>query len=111
MTDFRSLALALPEAVEQDHFGSPSFRVGGKIFAQLSADEDVGLVKLARPIQEAFVCSHPEDCWAEEQWGRYGWTRLRWRNLPSETVSDLLNQSWRAVAPRNVRLNHQERLG
>lgn len=31
----RQLALALPEAVEQDHHGRPSFRVGGKIFATL----------------------------------------------------------------------------
>jgi hypothetical protein len=29
----RELALALPEAVEQDHHGRPSFRVAGKIFA------------------------------------------------------------------------------
>ena len=29
----RRLALALPEAVEQDHHGRPSFRVAGKIFA------------------------------------------------------------------------------
>ena len=33
--DARQLALALPEAVEQDHHGRPSFRVGGKIFATL----------------------------------------------------------------------------
>ena len=31
----RKLALALPEAVEQDHHGRPSFRVNGKIFATL----------------------------------------------------------------------------
>jgi len=29
----RTLALALPETVEQDHHGIPSFRVRGKIFA------------------------------------------------------------------------------
>jgi hypothetical protein len=29
----RRLALALPESVEQDHHGRPSFRVAGKIFA------------------------------------------------------------------------------
>ena len=29
----RRLALALPDAVEEDHHGRPSFRVGGKIFA------------------------------------------------------------------------------
>ena len=31
----RTLALSLPEAVELDHHGRPSFRVGGKIFATL----------------------------------------------------------------------------
>jgi hypothetical protein len=31
----RALALSLPEAVELDHHGRPSFRVGGKIFATL----------------------------------------------------------------------------
>jgi hypothetical protein len=30
-----ALALALPETVEQDHHGRPSFRVTGKIFATL----------------------------------------------------------------------------
>ena len=33
--DVRRLALALPETVEQDHHGRPSFRVGGAIFATL----------------------------------------------------------------------------
>jgi hypothetical protein len=31
----RRLALALPEAVEADHHGRPSFRVAGRIFATL----------------------------------------------------------------------------
>jgi hypothetical protein len=33
--DARRLALALPDAVEQDHHGRPSFRIKGKIFATL----------------------------------------------------------------------------
>jgi hypothetical protein len=35
----RALALGLPEAVEQDHHGRPSFRVANKIFAT-QWDED-----------------------------------------------------------------------
>jgi hypothetical protein len=31
----RTIALALPEVVEADHHGRPSFRVRGKIFATL----------------------------------------------------------------------------
>ena len=33
--DARRLALALPEATEQDHHGRPSFRVAGRIFSTL----------------------------------------------------------------------------
>lgn len=32
----RRIALALPDAIEQDHHGRPSFRVAGKIFADLT---------------------------------------------------------------------------
>ena len=40
----RALALALPEAVEQDHHGRPSFRVGGKIFATLWSEERMNVM-------------------------------------------------------------------
>ena len=33
--DARRLALALPDTVEQDHHGRPSFRVAGKIIATI----------------------------------------------------------------------------
>ncbi len=33
------MALALPESVEQDHHGMPSFRVRGRIFATLHAGQ------------------------------------------------------------------------
>jgi len=104
--DFRRLALSLPEVVEQDHFGSPSFRVQGKILAQLSADGCDALVKLSPDLQASMLFSYPNDIWAEPQWGRFGWTRVRWRNLPDGIVSNLLAQSWRAVASRTLRLSH-----
>ena len=40
----RSLALALPEAVELDHHGRPSFRVGGRIFATLWSERQLNVM-------------------------------------------------------------------
>lgn len=40
----RRLALALPEAVEQDHHGKPSFRVAGKIFATLWGENQMNVM-------------------------------------------------------------------
>jgi hypothetical protein len=102
MTDFRAMALSLPSSVEQAHFDSASFRVAGKIFAQLSADGQGGLVKLSPERQEWMLATFPDRCAAAPHWGRYGWTRLEWRLLPSELLKDLLGESWRAVAPRTM---------
>src|SRR5262245_65920827 len=40
----RALALALPEAIEEDHHGRPSFRVAGKIFATQWDDEHMNVM-------------------------------------------------------------------
>jgi hypothetical protein len=102
LDSFRRIALGLPLAVEQEHFGAPSFRVKGKIFAQLSADGALGLVKLSQGIQEWAVFTYPDHCWIEPHWGRYGWTRLNWAALPPELLEDWIATSWRAVTSRTL---------
>jgi hypothetical protein len=64
----RRLALALPEAAEQDHHGRPSFRVGGKIYATLW-DERTMNVMLDEPGIHTAVAQHPDWC-SERWWGK-----------------------------------------
>jgi hypothetical protein len=40
----RKIALRFPEAVEQDHFGNPSFRVRGRIFATVPDDAHLNVM-------------------------------------------------------------------
>src|SRR5258708_40046914 len=42
--EVRRLALALPEAVEQEHWGNPSFRISGKIFATVPDAQHVNVM-------------------------------------------------------------------
>lgn len=70
------LALSLPEAEERDHFGCPSFRVNGKIFAQLSAEQEEecrALVKLSSADQVALTMSDPSTFSSAPHWGHRGW--------------------------------------
>ncbi len=62
----RELALALPEAIEQDHHGRPSFRVADKIFATLWDAEHMN-VMLDEPGIRTAVQAHP-DCCSEVFW-------------------------------------------
>ncbi len=102
MDHFRKVALGLPSATEQDHFGGASFRINGKIFAQLSTDGATGLVKLKPETQDWVVSTFPEYGSVEPHWGRHGWTRLALSGLSPDLVADLVVQSWQAVAPKTL---------
>lgn len=99
------LALSLPEAEERDHFGSPSFRVRGKIFAQLSgkgSSSNQALVKLSPSDQTALTMS-ASDCFSSvPHWGRHGWTYVQLAKVDSALLHSLLLQSWRLIAPKSL---------
>ena len=99
------LALALPESEEHDHFGSPSFRVKGKIFAQLSPpkSEDVrALVKLSAANQAALTMSAPNTFSPAPHWGHRGWTYIQLATVEASLLRELLFQSWQLVAPKKL---------
>jgi len=60
-SDFRRLALALPNTEEGSHFGNADFRVNGRIFATLSLErEGYGVLLLAPEQQAGMVQDAPE---------------------------------------------------
>jgi hypothetical protein len=55
LEQLRRVALALPEATEQDHHGMASFRVTGKIFATVPDEQHVRLM-----VAEAWAAKAPK---------------------------------------------------
>jgi hypothetical protein len=66
--EVRRLALELPEAVEADHHGMPSFRVRGRIFATLPDGSTLRAMLDEGGIRTA-VNDEPEAC-SELWWGK-----------------------------------------
>jgi len=103
-SDFRKLALALPEAVENEHMQHPDFRVGKKIFATLDADGRCGVLKLSPQSQQAALRAHPgvfEPC--AGAWGARGYTKVVLEHASVALVRLLLEQAWSSVAPAKLR--------
>lgn len=97
----RSLALALPEAVEQDHHGRPSFRVGGKIFATLWDAEHMNVMIDSDGIRTA-VQAAPSIC-AEQWWGkRLAAVRVSLPNADAHLLAELLADAWEGKAPKRL---------
>ena len=97
----RQLALAFPEAVEQDHHGRPSFRVAGKIFATLW-DEDHMNVMLDEGGILTAVQANQQTC-EEVWWGkRLAAVRVGLRHADADLLADLLSDAWENKAPRRL---------
>jgi hypothetical protein len=97
----RSLALSLPEAVELDHHGRPSFRVDGKIFATLWSDERMNVMLDEGGILTA-IDRAPETCeavWWGKRVAAVGVTLAR---ADRELLKDLLTDAWEGKAPKRL---------
>jgi hypothetical protein len=97
----RRLALALPDAVEADHHGRPSFRVGGRIFATLWDERHVN-VMLDEPGVRTAVQAHPQAC-GELWWGkRLSGVRIALDRADDALVAELLADAWEQKAPKRL---------
>ena len=103
--DIRRLALALPEAIESDHHGMPSFRVKGRIFATLHVQHPRMMVKLEPEDQHNLVEAHPGVIEAVPgAWGRGGSTFVFYETADEALIETLLRMAYANVArPRSKR--------
>jgi hypothetical protein len=97
----RQLALALPEAVEHDHHGRPSFRVADKIFATLWDDDHMNVMLDEGGILTA-VESDP-DTHEEVWWGkRRAAVRVDLSRVDADALAALLADAWEGKAPKRL---------
>ena len=97
----RELALALPEAVEQDHHGRPSFRVAGKIFATQWDPGHMNVMLDEGGIVQA-VQEHSGTC-AEVHWGkRLAAVRVDLEHVEEALLAQLLREAWELRAPKRL---------
>lgn len=97
----RRLALAMPEAAEQDHHGRPSFRVAGRIFATLWDAHHMNVMVDEAGILTA-VESWPDAC-EKVWWGkRLAAVRVDLRVAHADLLAGLLADAWEGKAPARL---------
>lgn len=105
----RAICLALPEATEKLAWGEPTWRVRGRLFAQLDDHHhgaDHLAVWLPAPLgeQEAMIFTDPERFFRPPYVGQRGWVGVRIDRRPDWTlVATLVEQAYRLVAPPRLR--------
>lgn len=96
--DVRRLALALPGAAEQPYHGVPSFRVDGKVFANIPDD---GHLHLMLPVDEIEAALQVFAGRCEGvRWGkRLAALRVELAAFEVEDLRTLLERAWTDRAP------------
>ena len=97
----RAAALALPEAVEADHHGRASFRVGGAIFATVPAPGRLNVM-----VDAAGVRTHVErdpHAYSEVWWGgRLAAVGVELALVEPAALAELLADAWERRAPARL---------
>ena len=105
----RAICLALPETSEKVAWGEPTWRVKGKLFAQLDNHHhgaDHLAVWLPAPLgeQESLVFLDPQRFFRPPYIGPRGWVGVRIDGRPDwKLVASLVQQAYREVAPPRLR--------
>jgi hypothetical protein len=101
VAEVRKFALALPEVIEQQHWGNPSFRIRGRIFATVPDAEHLNV--MIDPFDvEAVVREDPDAC-EELRWGKeIRGVRVSLNKAGSTMVETLLETAWRRKAPKRL---------
>lgn len=98
----RRLALSLPDVVEQDHHGRPSWRVAGRILATLWSPQELNVMAGADRIRAA-VAEQPDVCRPIRWGGRLAAVCVALERAEEELLEDLLDHAWRRAAPTGLR--------
>jgi hypothetical protein len=104
-SDFRRIALTLPDSTEASHFGNPDFRVGGRIFATLSLERDGYGVLLLTPEQQAGMVQDESAVFSPVPggWGRNGSTRVLLSKVAPDVLEAALRTAWQNRVAKNSR--------
>lgn len=104
----RKICLALPEATEQEAWSEPTWRVKGKMFAQLD-DHHHGsphcAVWLPSTIeaQEALIAADPKRFFRPPYVGHKGWVAIVLDTGPDwAVVAELVRDAYRRIAPAKL---------
>ncbi|MEU9146482.1 MmcQ/YjbR family DNA-binding protein [Streptomyces sp. NPDC048349] len=108
--DVRAIALSLPDSSEKPAWGTPTFRVGGKIFAALADDDAAIGVKCPKEDRAELIAAEPEKFFIREGHDdNYAWLRVRLEALDDEAeLRSILIDSWLQAAPKRLAAAHPE---
>jgi hypothetical protein len=95
----RKLALALPDVKESTSYGTPAFKVRGKLFARLHQDGESLVVRIDQRERVMRMQADPVTYYITDHYLNYPWILVRLASVSRDDLGELLKEAWQLVAP------------
>jgi hypothetical protein len=109
--EVRRIALSLPNVEEGTSYGTPAFKVGGKLLARLREDGDSLVVGTSFEEREEMMAAEPETYYITDHYLKYPWVLVRLSRVHSDALRDLLGRAWRLASASKRRASGRRRPG
>jgi hypothetical protein len=98
----RQIAQTLLGAEESTSYGTPAFKVKGKLFARQHQDGESLVVGVNFDEREEMMSADPEKFYITDHYLNHPWMLVRMSKVRPDELRDLLIGSWRRVAPKDL---------
>jgi len=99
----RELALKLPGVEEGTSYGTAALRVKGKFLARLKEDGESVVFRISFDERDLLMQTKPEVFYITDHYLGYPAVLLRMSKASKKEAADIIEMSWRFVAPKKVK--------
>jgi hypothetical protein len=96
------LALTLPESTGSTSYGTPAFKVRGKLFVRLHQSGHSVVVRIDLAERVMRLRADPNAFYVTDHYTPYPWMLVRLSAVRRDDLADLLEESWRLCAQKRL---------
>jgi hypothetical protein len=98
----RQFALSFPEVEEGTSYGTPAFKVRGKLIVRLHDSGHSIVVRIEEKERAMRMEADPGTYYITDHYKGYPWMLVRLSSVHRDDLLFLLEESWRQVAPKRL---------
>ena len=105
----RRLALALPGVEEGTSYGTPAFKVRGKLLARLREDGETLALRVGFDLRDLLMNADPETFYVTDHYRGYPYVLVRLPRVARTRLREVLEEAWKHSAPKTLLAAHTPR--
>lgn len=102
----RAAGHALPGVEDSTSYGTPALKVRGKLLARLHPSRECLVLRADLLDREILLQSDPRVFFITDHYRDYPWILVRFANVDPNALPELIERSWRLVAPKSLVSRH-----